>query len=359
MIGKTGKARIDRTSGWMLAAVLLLVSGCGGERQQESSAPQSAPYPVMTVSGSTGLQEQRIEGRLEGIEQTTILAQLAGEVTEIRADIGARVQAGTLLMRVRATSQHGGLAQAQAALREARARDADAAARYARIAGLYERKVVPRALFDETTAAREAAAAQLSAAQAQLAAAEGYTSIRAPFEGLVTARHVTSGSQVMPGTPLIGVAAVDRLRVTANLPAVYAASVQARGEVFLVRGGERIALANVRVTPQVDGQSGAFGLQADLPAGTTDAVPGMIVTLAVVGGEAMQRRVPLASVVERGELTGAYVFDAASGRTSFRQLRLGREFGAEVQVLAGLRDGDQVALDPGAALRHLGARSAE
>lgn len=359
MIGKTVRVRVGRTAGWILASSLLFVSGCGGETPPGASAPQSAPYPVMTVVSSAGLQEQRIDGRLEGFEQTTILAQLAGEVTEIHAEVGARVRAGELLMRVRATSQQGGLAQAQAALREARARDTDAAARYARIAGLYERKVVPRALFEETTAAREAAAAQLTAAQAQLAAAEGYTAIRAGFDGLVTARHVTAGSQVMPGTPLIGVAAVDRLRVTASLPAVYAASVQARGEVFLVRGGERIALTNVRVTPQVGVQSGAFGLQADLPAGTADVVPGMIAALAIVGGEAMQRRVPLASVVERGEVTGAYVFDAASGRTSFRQLRLGRQVGADVEVLAGLRDGDQVALEPGAALRHLGIRSAE
>ena len=350
---------IARGSSWLFVGTLLLAAGCSSETPTVVAAKQAAPYAVTVVSSRAGTQEQRIDGRLEGIEQTTILAQLAGEVTEIREDVGANVKAGALLMRVRATSQQGGLAQAQAAVREARAREADAAARYQRIAGLYERKVVPRSVFDETTAAREAAAAQLSAAQAQLTAAEAYTGIRAPFEGIITARHVTVGSQVMPGMPLVGVAALERLRVTASLPAAYAESVRARGEVFLVRDGERIALLNVRITPSVGERSGAFGLQADLPVGTAAVVPGMIVSLALAGTEAMQRRIPLASIVERGEVTGAYIFDDESGRTRFRQLRLGRQFGTDVEVLAGLREGDQVALEPSAALRHLGLRSAE
>jgi hypothetical protein len=61
----------------------------------------------------------------------------------------------------------------------------------------------------------------------------------------------------------------------------------------------------------------------------------------------------VASVVERGEVTGVYVFDASSGRTSFRQVRLGRRFGHEIDVLAGLQSGDSIARDPAVALRHL------
>lgn len=350
---RVGSVRAARSVVLLLLPAALSLSACGGQKPPRSEAAESAPYPVTTIKSLAGVDEQRIEGRLEGFEQTTVLAQVAGEVLEIRETVGSPVKGGALLMRVRATGQQGSLAQAQAMLREARAREVEVAARYQRIAGLYERQVVPRAVFDEATAARESAAAQLSAAQAQLAAVEAYTNIRAPFDGVVVARHVTVGAQVMPGMPLLGLATTDRLRVTASVPASYAQSLQASEAIFLVRGATRIALANWRVAPSVGLQSGAFVLQADIPPGQAGLVPGMIVTLAVSAGERAQFRVPAASVVERGEVIGVYVYDPGSDRTSFRQLRLGRAIDTDIEVLAGLREGDQVASEPSAALQHL------
>jgi hypothetical protein len=60
---------------------------------------------------------------------------------------------------------------------------------------------------------------------------------------------------------------------------------------------------------------------------------------------------PVSALVQRAEVTGAYVF-TADGRTVLRQLRLGHRVGERVEVLAGLASGDRVATAPLEAARH-------
>ncbi len=126
------------------------------------------------------------------------------------------------MLRLRATEQVAGLGQAQAALNAAtspgtrRRRPS-----YDRIRDMYERKVVARATYDDAVAARDAAAASLAAARAGVESArEGvsYTELRAPYDGVVTAKRAQLGEAVAPGMPLLTVAALDALRVVAEVP---------------------------------------------------------------------------------------------------------------------------------------------
>jgi membrane fusion protein, multidrug efflux system len=81
--------------------------------------------------------------------------------------------------------------------------------------------------------------------------------------------------------------------------------------------------------------------------------PGMFAKVAFVVGEERRLVVPRAAVVQRGEVSGLYV-QAEDGRITLRHIRLGRLLADEtVEVLAGLSEGEQVAVDPiraGAAL---------
>jgi hypothetical protein len=80
--------------------------------------------------------------------------------------------------------------------------------------------------------------------------------------------------------------------------------------------------------------------------------PGMFVKVAFVVGEAQRLLIPVSSLVERGEVTAAYVIDAA-GNTTLRQVRLGHRFDDKVEVLAGLEAGERIAVDPLSAMKRL------
>ena len=65
-------------------------------------------------------------------------------------------------------------------------------------------------------------------------------------------------------------------------------------------------------------------------------------------------RIPVGALVQRGELSGVYVL--ADNRLGLRQIRLGQRMGGEVEVIAGIKAGESVVVDPVAALRALTAQ---
>ena len=71
----------------------------------------------------------------------------------------------------------------------------------------------------------------------------------------------------------------------------------------------------------------------------------MFAKAAFVVGEQSLLFVPRSAVVHRSEVTAVYVVDA-QGRIGFRAVRAGRMVGDQVAILAGLSEGEQVALDP-------------
>ena len=270
-------------------------------------------------------------------------------------DVNDFVPAGAVIVRLRATEQHAGLLQAEAALREAAAREAEAQTRYERIAQMYDRKVVPKASLDEVAANRLAAVARLAAAKAALESArEGvaYTEIRAPYAGVVTRRLVQVGETVSPGTPLVSGLSLQYLRVAVDIPQSIVGQVRKirKGAVYV--DGWRIDATRVTVFPEASAPTNTFRARLELPENAVDLYPGMFVKVGFVTGEADRLLVPAGSVVERSEVTAVYVVDS-TGRASMRQVRIGDRFGDEVEILSGVLPGEQIARRPLDAARQL------
>jgi len=333
-------------------AGLLSVAGCGeDDAAGRGEGKQATGLATVVVGTEAAPAEMVLDGVVEAVNQATLSAQTAGRVAEIHVDVNDPVKAGALLMRLRATEQVAGLGQAQAALQAAKARDAQARAQFDRIRDMYERKVVARATYDEAVTARDAAAASLAAAQAGLESArEGvaYTELRAPYDGVVTARHVEAGEAVAPGRPLLTVAALGALRVVAEVPQSVAGQVRALRQANVYVGSERIAAASVTVFPAADPQSGTFRVRIDLPESPVALAPGMHAKVGFVTGESSRMLVPRSAVVERSELRAVYVV-TPEGSVVLRQVRLGRPVGDRIEVIAGLAQGERVATDPAAA----------
>lgn len=331
-------------------ALSLLLAGCGDDDAPPAASTATSGLETLEVGAETGPSELRVDGLVEAVNQATLSAQTAGRVAEVKVEVDDHVARGDVLVRLRATEQVSGLEQARAALAAATAREAQARAQYDRIHDMYERKVVARATYDEALAGRETAAAQLAAARAAVESArEGvaYTEVRAPYAGVVTARSVHAGEAVAPGVPLVSVAALDRLRVVADVPQGAAAALRAKPEATVYVGDDRVIATHVTLYPAAEPGSGTFRARVDLP-DDTGLAPGMYAKVGFVTGEASRLLVPRAAVVERSELRAVYVV-RPDGRVALRQVRLGRPAGDRVEVIAGLARGEKVALDPASA----------
>lgn len=327
----------------IVTAALLLAWSAG-------RAAQSA-LETLNVTAEQVPVERVLDGTIEAVSRGTVSAQTAGRVAEVLYDVNDFVPADAVIIRLHATEQRASLEQAQAALKEATAREAEAQTRYARILGLYRDQAASKSQLDAATAERDAAVARLAAARAALdAAREGvsYTEIRAPYAGVVTERHVEVGESVRPGTPLMSGLSLQYLRVAVDLPQSVVESVRRLRKAAVYVDGKRIPAENVTIFPQAAPQSNTFRARIDLPENAADLYPGMLVKVGFVVGETSQLLIPTGALVERGEITAVYALDDED-RVTLRQVRLGNRIDDRVTVLAGLIEGDRIALDPIAA----------
>ena len=276
------------------------------------------------------------EAVVEAIQQATVGAQVPGRVLEVKADAGQSVKKGDVLMRIDAR-------EAAEAARAAEAQYANARVNYERTKSLVAQKFMSAAALDKAKADFDAAAANRAAA----GASQSHATILAPITGIVARRHAELGDMAMPGTPLFTIYQPGGLRVTASIPQYRLKDMRAvkTARVEFPESGQWVDATAVQVLPTADAATHVSQVRVTLPT-VPEATPGMFARVHFVTGQAEKLTVPASAVLRRGEVAAVYV-QAADGRLSLRQLRLGDAVGrGEIEVLAGLATGDQVVTEP-------------
>ena len=332
-----------------------------------SAWAQATPTAVASVAAqasAAGAQEVSLDAVVEAVRQATLSAQVPGAIVSLNVKAGDRVRAGQELLRIDASAAQQNVAGSTAQLEAAQAGLRVASQELARQKQLFEKQYISQGALERAQAQVEAAQAQVQAQQAQTRAAQtqtGFFSVRAPFNGVVSAVPVTLGDMAMPGRPLVTLHDPSALRVSAAVPQSMIQGVrnQLKSVRYEISGHTSVAAASVQLLPAVDPVTHTAQLRVALPAGVEGLVPGMFARVWVPGtsaGAAAQNGakdaaqagrvfLPLTAIVRRAEMTGVYVMDA-QGQPRLRQVRLGRTTGQTVEVLSGVSVGEQVVTEP-------------
>jgi RND family efflux transporter MFP subunit len=305
-------------------------------------------FDTVTVVLDETPRERLLDGTVEAVNQATMSAQTAGRIAEVFFDVDDFVQAGEPIARFTDVEQQSALRQAQAALAEARARQSQANGEFRRVAGLFEAESASKREYDQALAARDAARARVEAAASSVVAAEQqleYTLVRAPYAGIVTERHVETGEAVGVGQPLMSGLSLETLRVVVDLPQQLATKVREYRKAYVLTDDGRVEATKVTLFPYAHSASKTFRVRLELPEGQFSLYPGMFVKVAFVSGESRRLLVPTSALLRRSEVTGVYVVDDEQ-QVRMRQVRVGGTFDHRTEVLAGLREGEQVAANP-------------
>jgi RND family efflux transporter MFP subunit len=325
-------------------ATAIVVAACGSPSHEAArSAPIHVAGAVYTVNDTTLRATFDAAGVAAPLQQATLSTKIMGTVTQVLVHEGDVVRAGQTVVRIDARELTAKSAQASASVTEAEAMQRDATTQAGRIRALYADSAATRAQLDavETGLARaDAALSAARAAAAELGAVSSYAEIRAPFGGVITKRFVDPGAFAAPGAPLVTVQDVSQLRLTASA---------APEDVAALRRGQRIdaTIEETAVRATIEGVVPAttgnlYTVNARVPNPTGALLAGGTATLSLPLGARTALVVPAAAVSRTGDLTGVTVRTAEGDVT--RWIRLGRNAGAVVEVLAGLRSGDQVVL---------------
>lgn len=335
--------------------VAITLAACGGDAPKPRAA-QPVAFETLTVAHQSATQERLWDGVVDAVNKATLSAQTGGRVTELPFDVNDYVKVGDVIVRFTDVEQQSGRRQADAALRAAEANAREAQLAFDRAKDLIARKLIAQAAYDQAVARHDAANAALEAARAAVREAGeqvDYTVVRAPYSGILTERHVQVGETVRPGQPLVSGLSLAQLRVEVEIPQGDLAAIREHAKAaILLDDGRRIEASEVVIFPYADAKTHSFRVRLELPEAETGLQPGMTVKAAFAIGAAERLLIPASALVRRSEVTAVYVVDAAN-RVALRQVRLGHRFGDQVEVLAGLQQGERIAADPLAALAHI------
>lgn len=291
-----------------------------------------------------------VEGVVQAERQSTIAAQVVGRVVARPVKAGDAVKAGQLLVQIDPRSAAQQEAASESQVREAQANLANAKAKFERSKELAKQKFISQAALDQAQAEYLAAQAQAAAAIANAGVStttKSFTTIVAPYDGVVASTDVEIGDMATPGRPLVTVFDPHALRVTATLPQAVLVHADLSAPVRIEIPSLRRTLAARRVTvlPVADVLTHTTQVRLDLPE-TVGVMPGQYARASIVTGHAKALTIPESAVLRRSEVTAVYVLDAR-GRAQLRQVRLGEPVGGDqIEVLAGLNAGEHVAREP-------------
>ncbi len=334
--------------GLMAAAALLsLVSGCGGDeagnaqaaqprgRGGRSGPPAIVPVETKLVENGRIARSVTVSGTVEPIRIVGVNAQLAGALRTMVAEEGTFVQEGGVLATLDDREISAQLTSAEASYELARAA-------FQRAERLRERQVMTAPEYERDRAALAAAEAQRDQLRTRL----GYATVRASLTGIVTEKNVEAGDVVGVQTRLFTIADVSTMvvRVRVSELDVVQLSPGDAAEVFLdAFAGRQLAGRIRRVFPSADPASRLVPVEVAIT-GTDARVarPGFLarVTFAL-GAKENVRLVPASAIVKDASGSEA-LYVISNDRAARRLVRTGLISEGRVEIVEGVNAGEVV-----------------
>jgi membrane fusion protein, multidrug efflux system len=350
--------------------LILVLAGCGAFIAiaigfQQLSSPQTHrlqsanPDPKeMTVSvvhpetvAGVSLEEP---GYTMAYTEAPIYAQTSGYLKKWYFDIGAKVHANDILAEIDTPEVDEELAQAKAQLQVAQSTAQLAEVTYKRYQTLFSQLVLDAQTRDtaaDTYSEDQAAVTADEADIDRLNALEAFKLLRAPFDGIVTARNIDVGTYVANGSgdQLFVVTRISPLRIYLQLPQAYAPFLRIgmEGDLDLPQFPGRIFQAHVTNTAGViDPTSRSLQTELQIPNESGELLPGAYVqvTFKFTGNSPFLTIPENALIFQRqGAAVGVVNPD---GKVEIRKITINEDFGTKLEISRGLSVSDQVILNP-------------
>jgi len=379
-----------------LTALAALFSACGPANRATDRPAKGKVEPAMAPKN---LKTLRIEPRpmertltvfavLAPLDQATLSTKIAGRLQSVTVDMGSRVRQGDLLAQIDPQDFELRLRQTEASLAQARARlglslagdddtldpektstvqqarallDETIRVR-ARAQQLVEKAIAPKAELETAQAAHDIAfnkhrdaleeirhrQAQLAERRAEIAIARQqlvYTRLIAPFDGIVQERHARQGESISAGAAILTIVRMDILRLRLEVPEPAAARLQLGQTVRFRAEGLTNAFTSTlqRLSPTIREDNRMLLAEGDLKN------PGMLraghfgrAEIVIASSEPVLC-VPRTAIAVFAGIEK--VFALKEGRLAERAIRTGRASDGWLEVLEGLKSGEEIAAE--------------
>lgn len=325
--------------------VALALQACGARADDDKKTVKPALTVTTTQPQRTTLSEKlAANGNIAAWQEASVGAETGGlRLTEVRANVGDRVQKGQVLATFAAETLGAEAAQARASLGESEASAANASADAERARSLQATGALSASQISQYLTAEKTARARVEAARALFQVQQvrlGQTQVRAPDSGIISARLATVGAVVGSGAELFRLIRQGRLEWRAEVTSVELGRLTT-GTTALVTAASGAKLAGrVRtIGPTVDPQTRAALVYVDLTAlpgaASGSARAGMFARGEFDLGATPAVTVPQPALVVRDGFSYVYRVNA-DNRVRQLKVQTGRFQQGRVEILSGL-----------------------
>ena len=347
----------------VLLAGVLIVRSCKAkstakkEKVATALSLQEAPRPLeMELVKAVAVSEARSYPAVVCASRETALSfRVGGPLTEVTVEQGKTVKQGDLLMQIDPRDFKDRILSLEASLAAAHAHQVKAQLDFKRSEQLLGEEVIAQSQFDRDKSTQEASDAQVLSIQAQLELARhalADTSLRAPYDGTVTAQLVENHEMVSPGRVVLRYHNIQQLEVTIHVSESEIAKHALNGSApamisFPVLLGKQLQATLLEWSSEADKTTRTYAVTFTFAAPDDFTIlPGMsaLVNWNQPGNGQTLITVPLSALCADGaDASVVWVFDDATGEAEQRHVELGALSGsARVAVLSGLSEGDRV-----------------
>lgn len=349
-----GRAVVGVGFAGVTVLLLLWLAGFFHEKVGDARAVADARHAGRSSAGLELVAAERIAvpqietavGTIEAVRSSEVASKILAKVEAVNVRAGQPVAAGEVLLRLDDADLLARERQAEAQLRGAETRHAQAEVEFERVRTLYEQAVAAKIEFDRAKTALESAAAELEHARQALREAETvleYAVIDSPFDAVVIDKRVDVGDTVAPGQVLLTLydpehmQLVARVRETLTKHLAVEQPIDVRVEALGMTCTGRVS----EIVPEAESASRSFSVKVTGPC--PDGVySGMFGRLLIPLGTEEWLVIPAAAVRRVGQLTLVDV--ERDAKLERRAVQLGRTRDDVVEVLSGLEAGERVAL---------------
>jgi HlyD family secretion protein len=336
----------------LIAALVWWQRPPAGEAPAASAIPASEPKPVMTVTVAEPQREMlaialQANGNVSAWQEASVGAEVNGlRLATVNVNVGDAVKKGQVLAtfttdtaRADALQGQANVVQAEAGYLNAQA-DADRARAIQDSGALSASQIAQYVTQEKVTKAQwEAAKALLSATEIRL----GNTTVKAPDDGLISARGATVGAVVGAGQELFRLIRQGRMEWRAEVTASEVGRIRVgqQARVTLATGTELRGQVRA-IAPSANEQTRNILVYVDLPR-HNDLKAGTFARGVFAIGQSEALTVPTQAIVVRDGNNFVFVMDAAN-QAAARQVQTGRRVGERVDIVDGLQAGERVAV---------------
>jgi len=337
-------------------AVLGIHSRNAWTLELQQSTDKAARTIVHVVHPTRAIEGISLElpGQTMPYTDAPIIAQTSGYLKKWYFDIGAEVKAGTVLAQIDTPQVDAQLAQAQAQLKVAQATRDLSKVTYQRFQDLFQRNVIAAQDFDtaaDNDGQNEATVIADQANVNRLEALEAFKIVRAPFDGIVTARNTDIGAYIPMGSgiQLFRVAQISPLRVYVDVPEPFTEFVKVGAEADLTfgqGGGQTFAARVVGTSGAINPTAKRLLTELEVPNKNGELFPGAYVQVTLkIEGRNGDLTIPAGTLLFTSGKPAVGVV-RPNGTVEIRKIAIDRDLGSRLQISQGLSESDQIIISP-------------